>query len=162
MARPLIWPGFFHLLDRSEQACRAACHTEIEWFTGNVLHRCFAGPAEIPNQHCIHFSDELTIRGKRGDFEVQSERPIVEIGGAYRRQSIIDQHDLLMQEALLVAKQFYPKWDGLFVVRKCRQPDEQLIRSLWDENPDIHPADGGDLQGGEHAFVRDEIRGGDP
>jgi hypothetical protein len=54
---------------------------------------------EIGLEHPFHFSGERTVHNERSHFEVEAERTIVEVRRADRRKLVVDQRDLLVQEA---------------------------------------------------------------
>ena len=62
---------------------------------------------EIIFEHFLHFPGECTIDDERGHLEVQPERTIVEVRRADRRKLVVDQRDLLVQEAGFISIEPY-------------------------------------------------------
>ncbi len=87
---------FWDLLDRGEEACGAAGGAEQERFVGEAFDLGLEGVREIRGQHVSHLVHEVGIGGEGGDFEIQAERAIVEVGGADGGEAFVDEHHFLV------------------------------------------------------------------
>ena len=106
-----------------------------------------AGVPEIHTQHFRDLCHEGIVGGKRGDFEIQAERTVVEIGRADCGESPVDEHHFLMKKPAVVAQDFHAEGNRLLIIGKGGKPDHQVIRPFGDEDAHVHAADGGGLQG---------------
>ena len=116
---------------------------------------------EVLGEHRFDFAEEGGIGREGGDFEIEAEGAVVEVGGSHG-SVVVGEEGLLVEKALRVAVEFDPEGDGRFVEGIGGEVDEEVVDFLREENADIDSADGGSLQGGEDAGVRDEIWRGDP
>ncbi|MNC70580.1 hypothetical protein D3C75_1214050 [compost metagenome] len=69
-----------------------------------VLRSNFPRLFKVIVQHVLDLVSEAAVDRQQGDFEVQAEGAVVQVGTANRADIVIHQHHLLMQEARLVAE----------------------------------------------------------
>ena len=149
-------------MHRRHQAGGAGGETEPEGALGDIGDGDFPAVAEIDLQHVGDFIDEGGVGREGGDFEIQTEGAVVEIGGADKGVAVIHEHDFLVKEAALIAHQLDAVGDGFLKEGEGRKPDEKVIGFFRNQDAHVHATQGGGLKGGEDTSVGHEVGGGDP
>jgi hypothetical protein len=80
-----------------------------EWFVlySVCIDRC--GMCKILFNHGCHLFAKFCVDKNGRHLKISSERAIVEISGPDRRDVLVDEHELLVQEARLVSIETNPK-----------------------------------------------------
>ena len=78
------------------------------------------------------------------------------------RNTVINQHGLLVHEALGVAVEFYTAFTSLSEIEKCCHVNQLVIRFIGDKDTYINTAQAGKLQCRDNGLIRYEIGAGDP
>jgi hypothetical protein len=122
----------------------------------------FGGAREVGFEHLLDLFRERLVGEEGRHLEVETERPIVEVRGANRREIIVDQKCFLMQEAFPVPEDAHARRLRVPEERPRRMPDQPMVGLIRNQEPDIHPAQRSELHRRLDLRVGDEIGRGDP
>ena len=120
------------------------------------------GFGKIGFEHLRDIVGEARVGGHDHQLEVQAERTVVQVGAAHGSGLVVDQHDLLMQEAGQVAVDLHARANRLIRIQRGGQEHHVVVRPRWDQDAHVHPAQHRQAQRGKHGFVRNEVRRRDP
>ena len=96
------------------------------------------------------------------DFELETERPVVEVRAPDGRYRVVDQDDLLMHEAFVVAIELDPESVELLDVPQRRQIDDRVVGLFGHDDAHVDASERRQPQGGHDRRVGHEVRSRDP
>lgn len=140
--------------DSAEDAEEPVSPVEVEGGDDEAL-------AHVVLEHGLGFAAGALAADDGGDFEVQAEAAVIEVGGA-DGDKVVAEADLLVHEAGLVAEDFDAGFDGVVVEGEGGEPDEAHVEAFGDDDADVDAAESGELECVDGGFVGDEVGGGDP
>lgn len=130
----------FLLLDGGEEAGEFGSEFEEDGFFEEFVAVDFACVVEVFGEHAGDFVDVLLGDEDGGDLEVEAKGAVVEIAGADGGGLVVDEEGLLVHEAVAVAKEANAVGEGLAVVGKGGEPDEEVVGLFGKKDADVDSA----------------------
>jgi len=115
------------------------------------------GLCKIRIQHGRNGVAGFAIKAQRHGFEIQPERPVVEVHRAHCGNAIIDDKHLLMKKATSVSEDLHASCAQVVKVGKRRQPRGVMVNYAGEEDAHLYTPHGRILERGDHVLIGHKI-----